>query len=689
MPKLPNPPKPEEQIRPDALARTIGKEKLPKGEQLKDIPVTAENYKKFKGERRLAGRGLPRGIIWGILGLVVLFVVGSIISFYVVKAKVKQSIAEQTSTLQAGVADLQNLDPQSAEQEFSLLASESSTPSFESILGVFGSLFAGGRNAIASFGDLAQQLTALSQEASALENSLAGTSGTPLVSQLTALRATLGAIDADSDQLSGFGGSGAYLPLQEKIEGADNFLDAFIPWLASSTPHHVLVLFENPSEMRPGGGFLGSYADVTVASGTITNISVHDIADVDAGFAPKIVPPLPLQLENNNFRPADANWFLDFPTSASETIRFFEESKLYASTTFDGAIAITPQVASDLLSITGPVTISSTSTKPKIASTTFTSANLLVQIQNIVQQGQAQSAEAVGTGQSTYPKAVLGELSQAIFMQLASSTPDQKQQLLSTALDWITDRDAMGYFTNPAFENFIMSYSGAGDVYQLPQNFNGDYLAIADADINSDKSELYIAQNVSFDAQIGADGTITDTLKITRTHNGNQSPYWWYQTSNQDYLQIFVPDGSSLTYETGGVVKKITTPVNYAAPRNGYSTDPTIAAIASSTQPFLLYPALTSHEEDGKEVFATWTMTMKGKTTALEFDYTHHAFIPPADGVQYQFVFEKQAGTTRNYSFEIDAPLGYVFAENGLATYDYTSNNPPGRLIINLTLQSI
>ena len=65
----------------------------------------------------------------------------------------------------------------------------------------------------------------------------------------------------------------------------------------------------------------------------------------------------------------------------------------------------------------------------------------------------------------------------------------------------------MAYFTNPDFENFIASYGAAGDVYQLPQNFNGDYLAIADADINSDKSELYIAQNVSLDAQIGADVT--------------------------------------------------------------------------------------------------------------------------------------------------------------------------------------
>lgn len=705
MQKLPQPPKPEEQIRPDALVRTIRKEKpAAASENLKDIPVTPENYKKFKGGGSLNRGGLPRGLAWGILGLVVLFVVGSIISFYVFKKKVKQSIASQAETLTAGVADLQNFDTQSAGREFSSLMATNSTPSFENALGAFGSLFTGGRNAVASFGDLAKQLAALSDEAGSLENAMFEGG---FVSQLTNVRDTLAAIDADSNRLSGaltsagessaLGGSDFYLPLRARVEGAETFLNAFIPWLASSTPHRVIVLLQNPSEMRPGGGFLGSYADITIASGSIANIAVHDIADVDAGFMQKIIPPPPLQLEVKNFRPADANWFFDFPTSASKTMQFFEESNLYAGsgatgknaqssspTIFDGAIAVSPKVVSDLLSITGPITISSTSTKQKIVPTTFTADNVLVQIQNIVQQGQATGNHEPT---ATYPKAVLGELSRAIFTQLASSTDSEKQQLLSMAFDWFAKRDVMAYFSNSDFENFILSYGAAGDVYQLPQNFNGDYLAIVDANIRGDKSDLYVAQKVSFDAQIGADGTITDTLKIDRTHNGNQSPYWWYQTTNQDYLQIFVPDGSSLENETGGIKKTITAPISYA--RNGYSTDPTVAAIASSTQPLFIYPAVTTHEEDGKEVFATWAVVPKGKTTSLEFDYTHRAFLPPADGTPYQFVFEKQAGSVRSYDFEIDAPLGYVFAENDLATYDYTSNDPPGRLIVNLTLQKI
>src|SRR5665213_2159780 len=141
MPKLsqlPKPPKQEEQIQPDKLARVIKNEKSPAaGDRLKDISVTPENYKKFKGERRFM---LPRGIVWGIVALVVLFVAGSIISFYVIKAKVKASISTQVNTLQSGVTDLQHFDFQGAQRQFSQLGG-TSTPTFSTVLGVFSSLF--------------------------------------------------------------------------------------------------------------------------------------------------------------------------------------------------------------------------------------------------------------------------------------------------------------------------------------------------------------------------------------------------------------------------------------------------------------------------------------------------------------------------------------------------------------------
>lgn len=633
---------------------------------------------------------LPRGIWWGIAGLLALFIIGFVVSYFIVRRNVSNEITSRTVQFRTGILDLENANPQAAAQEFSALAT--STNDLGSALQRFGFLFQGGAGTISAFIDTTQRFTELSQELVALENDVLQLwhgGATDMVTDLKALRGTLAALDNDESQLSsilpslgGSADSGTYLSLAAQSEGVQKFLDAFIPWLSSPTPRRILVMLQNPSEIRPTGGFLGSYADIAIASGKVTDISVHDIADVDTAFTRMIVPPKPLQLEVTRWRPADANWFFDFPTSASETMAFFNQSSLYTATTtttssapspyFDMIIAVSPKVVSDLLSVTGPITVSSTKTM-------FTADNFLVQIQKIVQAGQASSA--------TYPKQVLRDLMSELSAQLASSSNIDQGGLVNMASNWMAEKDVMVYSSDPVMENFFKTSGVAGDVYESPQNFNGDYFAVVDANVNGGKSDLYVSEKMDWTSQIEADGTLTDSLIVTRKDTGDVSPYWWYKTQNQVYLQIFVPPDSLLTNESGGLQKTIYPKVNYAA--SGYSTDPLVASIESSTQPLFGYPAVTVHEEDGKEVFATWSQVAAGASTQLSFDYTHHAFVPPTPGINYQFVFEKQAGTNRDYSFEVDAPLGYQFAETGLPSWTYQADDLPGRMIVDLTLEKI
>jgi hypothetical protein len=152
-------------------------------------------------------------------------------------------------------------------------------------------------------------------------------------------------------------------------------------------------------------------------------------------------------------------------------------------------------------------------------------------------------------------------------------------------------------------------------------------------------------------------------------------------------MQVFVPGGSTLQNESGGITKSVPAPVNYA--RDGYGTDPLVLAIATTTQQNFTYPKLTTQEQSGKQVFAVWDRTYAGASSTISLSYTHELYAAPADGVQYQFVFERPSGATGDYNIEVDAPLGYVFAENQLATFTYNSTSTPGRLIIDLTLQKI
>jgi hypothetical protein len=159
--EVPKPPKKEE-IRPDAPVKVIKSEPKPKEGGLKDIPVTPANYRKFEGEE---SSRLPRGIFWGVAGLVVLFIGGFIVAFFVVRQKVAGAITANVVTLRAGVADLQDLDPQSAAQVFSSL--ENGSSSVSSALGGLSFLFQGSSNAVAAFTDVAHNLGTLSTELSA------------------------------------------------------------------------------------------------------------------------------------------------------------------------------------------------------------------------------------------------------------------------------------------------------------------------------------------------------------------------------------------------------------------------------------------------------------------------------------------------------------------------------------------
>ena len=173
---------------------------------------------------------------------------------------------------------------------------------------------------------------------------------------------------------------------------------------------------------------------------------------------------------------------------------------------------------------------------------------------------------------------------------------------------------------------------------------------------------------------------------IVRKHNGNTSPYWWYSAPNQDYLQIFTPQGSVFSNESGGIAKKIIAPIAYA--KKGYLVDQMISTIESTQKDIFGYPVST-HEESGKTVFSMWARVTAGNSTTISFDYSHRLFLAPADGIVYQFIFDKQAGVTRHYKFEIMAPVGFQFAENNLPTYSYEADDIPGRLVLNLTLKKI
>ncbi|OGZ00791.1 MAG: hypothetical protein A3B13_00405 [Candidatus Liptonbacteria bacterium RIFCSPLOWO2_01_FULL_45_15] len=482
---------------------------------------------------------------------------------------------------------------------------------------------------------------------------------------------------------------GSPLSIQLGFRHLDGFLGAVINWLSSEDERHILVLFENSSELRPGGGFIGSYADVVFSGGSIKSIEVHDINDADRKLEANIVPPKPLQAIQKSWTIANSNWFFDSSVSAAKTIQLMEKSKMYAGKiSFDGAIAVSPGVVSDILEITGPIDLQS-------RNLTISKDNFITEIQNEVQAAQAKGIPS---------KRILAELVPELLLKLDSLKAQDNRLAAEKLNEWISKKDLVVYFKNTSIQNFLDFYGASGKIFEIPSDFNGDYLAVPSANIGGGKSDLFIEQKVFFKTQLNSNGTANDHLEISRKHTAGKNDAWWYRLPNESYIKIFTPPDTSLSNFSGGWDRKISPKINYS--KSGYVIDASIAEIESTLKKNFNFPTVEEFKESGKKVFGLWVKTDAGQTSKISMDYSVHLFSPPSDGQKYQFVFEKQSGLPTivskasqaalpavasskagSYHFEIYAPVGFSWKESNSPLFEYETADPPGRLMLNLTLK--
>ncbi len=463
---------------------------------------------------------------------------------------------------------------------------------------------------------------------------------------------------------------GSPLAIQLGFKHLDSFLGAFINWLSSEDDRHILVIFENSSELRPGGGFIGSYADIIFSGGSIKSIEARDINDADRKLEANIVPPKPLQAIQKGWTIANSNWFFDSSISAAKTIQLMEKSKMYAGKiSFDGVIAVSPKVVSDILEITGPIDLPD-------RKLTINKDNFMAEIQNEVQAAQAKGVPS---------KKILTELMPELLLKLDSLKTKDNRLAAEKLNEWVSNKDLTVYFKNTDIQNFLDFYGASGKVFEIPSDFNGDYLAVPSANIGGGKSDLFINQKVFFKTQLNSNGTANDHLEISRKHTAGKKDAWWYRLPNESYIKIFTPPDTSLSNFNGGWDRKIIPKINYA--KSGYDVDALIKDIESTLKKNFNFSLVDEFKESGKKVFGIWVKTDSGQTSKISMDYSVHLFSPPSDGQKYQFIFEKQSGSSGSYHFEIYAPVGFSWVESNSPLFEYETADPPGRLILNLTFK--
>ncbi len=411
-----------------------------------------------------------------------------------------------------------------------------------------------------------------------------------------------------------------------------------------------LIIFQNPHELRPTGGFMGSFALLEVKDGAIVKLEVPPGGsyDLQGQLDTYLEPPAPLLLTNKRWEFQDANWFADFPTSANKILWFYRHSR---GITADGVIAVNASVLERLLTIIGPVTDDK-------RNLTLSSASALTTIQDIVEHGPEKTDRR--------PKQILSDLAPSLLASVQALPPADLLKVLFNLEEALEQKEIQAYFTNPEQQNSVSQFGWDGRI--LPTAPTQDYLFAVNANIRGQKTDAKIKQNITHQAVVSTDGSVIDTVVITREHSGTTGEKL-YGEPNSSFLRLYVPKGSELISATGFTWPEES---QFRAPETWSEPDELLTSIEKPVG-FDAASGTRITEEFGKTVYGNWIITNPGEISRVVFSYRlpFRVFEPEPSGrkftsliggprtAKYQLVAERQSGADSSFSSQVIFPGGW------------------------------
>ncbi len=356
-----------------------------------------------------------------------------------------------------------------------------------------------------------------------------------------------------------------------------------------------LLIFQNQTELRPTGGFMGSVAEVTLDHGTLKKMFVPPggTYDIKGQLLEHVVSPEPMHLINPSWQFQDANWFPDFPTSAKKIRWFWSKS---GQPTVDGVIAINASFVERLLDITGPIDM------PEYGKV-INRANFLLETQKAVEVEYDRVANT--------PKKFVGDLSKAMMEHVKKFTNEQWLQVAGLVSDSLQIKDIQVAFSSEEEERLAERYGWNGQLKET----NGDSLAIIEANIAGQKTDGVIEEKTDMQVEIQADGSIIDRVTLTRTHRGQKGEQF-RGVRNVSYIRAYVPKGSELMTATGFQTPSSTL---FKKPEAEDRIDSDLAASEGHAE--LVAGGVRVSDEGSRTVFGGWAQLDPGATQQLTYTY--------------------------------------------------------------------
>jgi hypothetical protein len=336
--------------------------------------------------------------------------------------------------------------------------------------------------------------------------------------------------------------------LKEQLEYGSELLAKAVPLteiipFISGYPKQTnfLVVLQNNDELRPTGGFIGTYGVLQMNNGEIKDFKTNDIYHMDMPVKDKLIiePPTPMKKYLiDRWYMRDANWSPDWPASARQIEWFYQkeynllpakDKQDKFSGNFNGVIGITPSLASDLLRVIGPITIDGEE---------FNSQNFHDLLQYEVELGYATDGVS-----NWHRKEIIGNLFKEIKIKMLDLPSSRWQEMFKVFSDNFDKKNILVFFNDKRFEDYAAFLNWDGRMINTPE----DYLMVVDANFGSFKTDAVVDKKITYKMEEGKDGFFS-TVSLTYDHRGG---FDWRTTKYRSYTRIYVPKGSILSKGQG------------------------------------------------------------------------------------------------------------------------------------------
>lgn len=397
-------------------------------------------------------------------------------------------------------------------------------------------------------------------------------------------------------------------------------LQKFIPFaetlLAKDTEAKYLILFANNMELRPGGGFIGSFGVLSVKNLSFENLQIYDVYDADGQLTAHIEPPPAIKTYLNQ-----PHWFLrdsafsgDFAENYKKALFFLE--KEMGMTGFSGGIMMTTSTIQNMLSSFENMYISD--------------FHEVINKDNFYLKAQYYAERQFFPG-STQKKSFLSAVARSLLLNLNRTSP---QKILYAIQKSLEEKQMALYFEDPSLDELIRSLYWSGQTILpgcIAQSGNCivDYLFPLEANVGVNKANFLVNKLIDLKIRIDEAGFINNTANILFKNSSLHDAFPGGIYKN--YFQIMLPKDISIKHITknGTLVENV---------------DETVSSYRTIGFYFEVQPQ---------------------EKTEISIEYVHNNPLQKGNGI-YQLIVQKQLGSSNSdFNLQLNLPKNiYILSQN-------------------------